>query len=292
MLSVTETILGIRNPRTLPDRSINHTTIAVHHSIGRFRNDSESSPSSVIGNKEVIMNRTPQPGAASAVRQSSQQSVDRQYDRLSPPTNPTRTDTTGAFRSPTSSQSQQSVEPQLTAADALSFLNADREAMAERYTLPLSFDIVMGVFLALIMAILWLMRSETIDLDSPVYAIAGACMIAGLIASVVVLVRIWRKRGLRLLAWPPTSLSMACMVAMLVVPIAILTVLMLVPLVHWQAAVPRIVATAMMWESGTRLLCRYASDWSAATVGRTVGRRIAATIAARPMPRRVGECGS
>ncbi|MCH9277281.1 hypothetical protein JS533_013610, partial [Bifidobacterium amazonense] len=50
---------------------------------------------------------------------------------------------------------------------------------------------------------------------------------------------------LRLLAWPPTSLSMACMVAMLVVPIAILTVLMLVPLVHWQAAV--VIVVACLW---------------------------------------------
>ncbi|MBT1162693.1 MULTISPECIES: hypothetical protein [Bifidobacterium] len=146
-----------------------------------------------------------------------------------------------------SSRSEQSDRPgqsQLSAADALSFLAADREATADRYTLPFSFDLIMCVFLGLMLAAFWLLTRDILTPGSPVFAVACVGFIAALVASVAALMSIWRKRGIHAVIWPPTRLAAVYMVLEFILGIVVTGVLVIAPLPHWQAALV-IVATAL-----------------------------------------------
>lgn len=142
-------------------------------------------------------------------------------------------------------QSNQSNRSRQSAADALSFLTADREATADRYTLPFSFDLIMCVFLALMLAMFWLLRNDIFVSDDFVFALTIGGMIVALAASVVALMLIWRKRGVHAVIWPPTRLTAVYMVLEFILGIVAVGVLVITPLAHWQAALV-IVATALV----------------------------------------------
>lgn len=159
---------------------------------------------------------------------------------------------------PAVQQSRQSDQPdqsRLSAADALSFLTADRESTADRYTLPLSFDLIMCVFLGLMLAMFWLLRHDIFISDGLVFALTIGGMIAALAASVVVLMLIWRKRGIHAVIWPPTRLVAVYMVLEFILGIVVIGALVIAPLAHWQAALV-IVATALATLLLERLIYR------------------------------------
>ncbi|MBW3093647.1 hypothetical protein KIH79_12115 [Bifidobacterium sp. 82T10] len=127
----------------------------------------------------------------------------------------------------------------LSAADALAFLTADREAVARKFATPLWYSIVVAIATAVVILFMWATRNNAFDVlgaNDTYFIIAYIALLTSMCGAIGMLLFGASKSGVHVFAHPPTRKGWAYVIAAFTVYIGASIVVMIMPMPGWIGA--------------------------------------------------------
>ncbi|NEG90470.1 hypothetical protein [Bifidobacterium aerophilum] len=149
---------------------------------------------------------------------------------------------------PTAAAPQAASPSRLSAADALSFLTADRETVARKFATPLWFNIVIAIATSIVILFMWATRNNAFDVlgaNDAYFIIAYIALLVAMCGAIGVLSHAVIKSGFRASALPPTRKGWAYVIAAFATYIVASSVVMIVPMPGWAGVLIAVVSGAV-----------------------------------------------
>lgn len=134
---------------------------------------------------------------------------------------------------PTTAAPQAASPSRLSAADALSFLTADRETVARKFATPLWFSVVIAIATSIAILFMWATRNNAFDVlgaNGSYFIIVYVILLIVMCAAIGVMLRSVAKSGIHVFAHPPTRKGWAYSIATFVVYVVASFIVMLAPM--------------------------------------------------------------